>query len=62
MSMVGQTVQGIVEHVSEEAAQRKAVPDFFGEYGAGVTSAQRAKTVALTYAYLWKQLGGSLTP
>ncbi len=33
-----------------------------GGHGAGVTSAQRAKAVALTYSYLWKQLGTSLTP
>ena len=29
-----------------------------GGHGAGVTSEQRAKMLALTYAYLWQQLGG----
>ena len=28
-----------------------------GGHGAGVTNEQRAKSLALTYAYLWKQLG-----
>lgn len=32
-----------------------------GGHGAGVTSDQRAKTIALTYAYLWKQLGRTPT-
>jgi prolyl oligopeptidase len=30
-----------------------------GGHGAGVTSEQRAKAYALTYAYLWQQLGGT---
>lgn len=29
-----------------------------GGYGAGVTNEQGAKSIALTYAYLWQQLGG----
>ena len=29
-----------------------------GGHGAGVTSEQRAKMLALTYSYLWQQLGG----
>jgi len=29
-----------------------------GGHGAGVTNEQRAKSLALTYAYLWQQLGG----
>jgi len=29
-----------------------------GGHGAGVTNEQRAKSIALTYAYLWQQLGG----
>ena len=33
-----------------------------GGHGAGVTNEQRAKMLALTYSYLWQQLGGSLTP
>lgn len=33
-----------------------------GGHGSGVTNEQRAKTLALTYAYLWKQLGRELTP
>ena len=32
-----------------------------GGHGSGVTNEQRAKTLALTYAYLWKQLG-AITP
>ena len=28
-----------------------------GGHGAGVTSDQRARTIAVTYAYLWQQLG-----
>jgi len=27
-------------------------------HGAGVTNEQRAKSIALTYDYLWQQLGG----
>jgi len=30
-----------------------------GGHGAGVTNEQRAKMLALTYAYLWQQLGGA---
>ena len=30
-----------------------------GGHGAGVTNEQRAKSIALTYAYLWQQLGGA---
>jgi prolyl oligopeptidase len=30
-----------------------------GGHGAGVTNEQRAKSIALTYAYLWQQLGSS---
>ena len=33
-----------------------------GGHGSGVTNEQRAKTLALTYAYLWQQLGEALTP
>jgi prolyl oligopeptidase len=33
-----------------------------GGHGLGVTNEQRAKAIALTYAYLWKQLGSGLTP
>jgi prolyl oligopeptidase len=29
-----------------------------GGHGSGVTSEQRAKMLALTYSYLWQQLGG----
>jgi len=29
-----------------------------GGHGSGVTNEQRAKTLAITYAYLWHQLGG----
>ncbi len=29
-----------------------------GGHGSGVTNEQRAKTIAITYAYLWHQLGG----
>jgi prolyl oligopeptidase len=56
-------------HARKMAAKMQAmgIPFYYfenteGGHGAGVTSAQRAKTLALTYAYLWKQLGGSLTP
>ncbi len=33
-----------------------------GGHGSGVTNEQRAKTLALTYSYLWMQLGGKVTP
>ncbi len=33
-----------------------------GGHGSGVTNEQRAKMLALTYSYLWQQLGGTLTP
>ena len=56
-------------HARKMAAKMESmgIPFYFfenteGGHGAGVTSDQRAKAVALTYSYLWRQLGGSLTP
>jgi hypothetical protein len=59
MSMVGHTIQGIAEHVSGGAEHRKAVPDFFGEYGAGVTSAS-AVMLFLAIATIDKLTGAEL--
>ncbi len=56
-------------HARKMAAkmQSMGIPFYYfenteGGHGAGVTSDQRARTVALTYSYLWKQLGSALTP
>jgi prolyl oligopeptidase len=52
-------------HARKMAAKMEAmgIPFYYfenteGGHGAGVTNEQRAKMLALTYAYLWQQLGG----
>jgi prolyl oligopeptidase len=56
-------------HARKMAAKMEAMGKPFhyfenteGGHGTGVTNEQRAKTLALTYAYLWKQLGAALVP
>ena len=53
-------------HARKMAAKMEAMglPFYYfenteGGHGAGVTNEQRAKSLALTYAYLWQQLGGT---
>lgn len=59
MSMVGHTVEGLVQHVSGDAAHRRAAPDLFGEYGAGVTGAS-AVMLFLAIATIDKLTGAEL--
>src|ERR1700694_3178528 len=55
MSMIGHAV----EHVAEEAPQRKAASDIFGEYGAGITCAS-AVMLFLAIATIDKLTGTEL--
>jgi K+-sensing histidine kinase KdpD len=59
MSTIGHAVEGAVEHVAGEAAQRKAASDIFGEYGVGVTCAS-AVMLFLAIATIDKLTGTEL--